>query len=261
MADATKSARDRLLQHLIAEGAIVAALLAWWAASRSLPVYVLPPPQTVARAMLRFVTDPQIAYHALVSFARVIASVAVATMVGLAIAAAVRAAPVLDAVVERRILTFLNSFPSVGWAILGVVWFKISTPTVLFIQTAIILPFCIINILAGFRQIDRDLDELGASLTRSPLRRFFKLTLPLIAPFLMAGIRIAYGICWKIALVSELFGASSGIGYLLMRAQSTSDAAMVFGCCLVIVAIYTATDHLILKPLAARFSVNQGLTS
>ena len=44
-----------------------------------------------------------------------------------------------------------------------------------------------------------------------------------------------------------------------MNAQSTSDAAMVFACCLVIVVIYTATDYLLLKPLAERFSVNQGL--
>lgn len=255
------SARDRITQHLIAEGAIVVVLVVWWAASRNLPVYVLPPPQMVAQSMFRFVADSGVAHHALVSFARVIMSVIVAMALALAIAAAVRAAPILDEVVERRILTFLNSFPSVGWAILGVIWFQISTPTVLFIQIAIILPFCIINALAGFRQIDRDLDELGLSLTRSPFRLFFKLTLPLIAPFLMAGVRVAYGICWKIALVSELFGASSGLGYLLMRAQSTSDAAMVFACCFVIVLIYTASDHFILKPLAARFSVNQGQTA
>lgn len=250
--------RNALIQRFVAEGAILAVLVAWWATSRHLPVYVLPGPEAVARSLARFVTDPGVAYHALVSFARVIASVTIAMVLALAIASAVRAAPILDAVVERRILTFLNSFPSVGWAILGVVWFKISTPTVLFIQTAIVLPFCIINALAGFRQIDPDLDELGQSLTRSPLRRFFKLTLPLVAPFLIAGVRVAYGICWKIALVSELFGASSGLGYLLMRAQSTSDAAMVFACCLVIVAIYTVTDHFILKPLAARFSANKG---
>lgn len=252
------STRDAFVQRVVADGGILLVLLAWWATSRNLPVYVLPGPQMVAQAMLRFVTDPAIAYHALVSFARVIASVSIAMVLALGIAAAVRAAPILDAVVERRILTFLNSFPSVGWAILGVVWFQISTPTVLFIQTAIVLPFCIINALAGYRQIDQDLDELGLSLARSPWRRFYKLTLPLVAPFLIAGVRVAYGICWKIALVSELFGASSGLGFLLMRAQSTSDAAMVFACCLVIVAIYTVTDHFILKPLAARFSVNQG---
>lgn len=254
------NASDRLAttQRLIAEGAIVAVLAIWWLSARHMPEFVLPGPVSVFWAAASFVTDSSTGYHALVSLGRVVASVAIAMTLALALATAMRAAPILEGIIERRILTFLNSFPSVGWAILGVVWFKISTPTVLFIQTAIILPFCLINAIAGFRQIDPDLDELGASLTRNPLRRFFKVTLPLIAPFMVAGLRVAYGICWKIALVSELFGASSGIGYLLMRAETVSDAAMVFACCIVIVAIYGLTDHFLLKPLARRFSVNQG---
>lgn len=247
-----------MAQRVIAEGTIVTLVAVWWVSARHMPEFVLPGPTSVLAAMTRFITDGDIAYHALVSLSRVVASVTIAMTLALALAATVRAAPILDGIIERRILTFLNSFPSVGWAILGVVWFKISTPTVLFIQTAIVLPFCMINAIAGFRQIDPDLDELGASLTRNPLRRFFKVTLPLVAPFLIAGLRVAYGICWKIALVSELFGASSGIGYLLMRAQTVSDAAMVFACCIVIVVIYGVTDHFFLKPLARRFSVNQG---
>ena len=247
-----------LTQRLIADGTIVIVLVVWWATARHLPAYVLPSPVDVLRAMATFVTDDNTAFNALVSLARVVASVVIAMTLALAIALAVQAVPALSATVERRILVFLNSFPSVGWAILGVVWFKISTQTVLFIQVAIVLPFCIVNALAGFRQLDAELVEMGRSMTRSPVRRFLKVTLPLVAPFLVAGLRIAYGICWKIALVSELFGASTGIGYLLMNAQSTSDAAMVFACCLAIVVIYTLTDQLLLKPLASRFSVNQG---
>ncbi len=251
--------KPALLQRFIADGTILVLIVVWWMAAQHLPAYVLPGPQEVLRAMAKFVSNGDTALNAFVSLTRVVSSVLIAMALGILIAVSVQAAPILNATVERRILVFLNSFPSVGWAVLGVVWFKISTPTVLFIQTAIILPFCIVNALAGFRQIDADLNEMGLSLTRSPLRRFFKVTLPLVAPFLVAGLRIAYGICWKIALVSELFGASSGLGYLLMNAQSTSDAAMVFACCLVIVVIYTATDYFLLKPLAQRFSVNQGL--
>lgn len=253
------SHKPALLDRIVADGAIVVLVVVWWLIARQLPAYVLPGPYDVLQSLAHFVTDGATAFNAFVSLMRVVTSVLIAMVMGVLIAVAVQAAPILNATVERRLLVFLSSFPSVGWAILGVVWFKISTPTVLFIQTAIILPFCIVNALAGFRQIDQELTEMGISMTRSPIRRFFKLTLPLVAPFLVAGLRIAYGICWKIALVSELFGASSGLGYLLMNAQSTSDAAMVFACCLVIVVIYTATDYLLLKPLAQRFSVNQGL--
>lgn len=251
--------KPAFLDRVIADGAILLLIAVWWMTARHLPAYVLPGPVEVLQSLARFVTDGDTAFNALVSLIRVAASVLIAMVLGILVALAVQAAPILNATVERRLLVFLSSFPSVGWAILGVVWFKISTPTVLFIQTAIILPFCIVNALAGFRQLDQELAEMGLSMTRSPVRRFFKLTLPLIAPFLVAGLRIAYGICWKIALVSELFGASTGLGYLLMNAQSTSDAAMVFACCLVIVVIYTATDYLLLRPLAHRFSVNQGL--
>lgn len=140
---------------------------------------------------------------------------------------------------------------------LGVIWFQISTFTVIFVQVAIMLPFCIVNALAGFRQIDPDMSELGRSLTRHPMRRFMLLTLPLILPFLVAGLRSAYGLCWKIALVAELFGARSGLGYLLMQAQQVADAPMVFGTCLVIVLIYAFTDWLIMRLLVERFSTNQ----
>ncbi len=259
MRDASGAAT--FIQRVIADGTILVLLVIWWMTARHLPAYVLPGPNAVLHAMTTFVTDGGTAFHALVSLARVVTSVLIAMTLALLIALAVQAAPFLNAAIERRLLVFLNSFPSVGWAILGVVWFKISTPTVLFIQTAIVLPFCIVNALAGFRQLDAELTEMGRSMTRSPVRRFLRVTLPLVAPFLIAGLRIAYGICWKIALVSELFGASSGVGYLLMNAQSTSDAAMVFACCLIIVVIYTVTDQLLLKPLAKRFSVNQGQNS
>jgi len=252
-----RAERPDLLQHLVAAGAIAALIAVWWIAALDLPAFVLPGPPAVLAALSRFLVEPALLANAAISFGRVVASVSIAAVLALAIGAAVRGLPVLEETVERRILTFLNSFPSVGWAILGVVWFQISTGTVLFIQTAIVLPFCLINTLAGFRQVDPDLDELGRSLTRSRWRRLVKVTLPLMAPFLVAGIRIAYGICWKIALVSELFGASSGLGYQLMRAQSVSDAAMVFACCLVIVLIYGVTDWAVLRPLARRFSINK----
>jgi NitT/TauT family transport system permease protein/sulfonate transport system permease protein len=79
-------------------------------------------------------------------------------------------------------------------------------------------------------------------------------------PVLMSGMRVAYGICWKIALVAELFGAQSGLGYLLMRAQSSADASMVFAVCFMIVIAVITIDKLVLNPLAKHYSVNKGVS-
>jgi len=236
----------------------IIALIAGWAwIARGQPEYVLPGPLAVAQGVARFFYEPKLMAQAGISLFRVVLSVAAAMLLSLILAGLVRRFKILDETIERRILTFFNAFPSVGWAILGVIWFQISNTTVIFVQVAIILPFCLINALAGFRQIDPDMDELGHSLTRSVWRRFRLLSLPLVAPFLLSGLRVAYGICWKIALVAELFGASSGLGFQLARAQSVSDATMVFACCIVIVLIFLITDLLFLKPLVQRFSVNQ----
>ena len=240
----------------MAEGTIIAFVVLWWFTARDLPAFVLPTPLEVAGAMGQLVTDPDLAVHVAASFLRVLAAVAVALVVAVALAVSVRTGVIMQTIVERNILVVLNSFPSVGWAILGVTWFSISNGTVVFIEVMIVLPFCLINAMEGFRQIDPELDEMGRSLSRKRWRRFVKVQLPLIAPFLIAGLRIAYGIAWKVALVAELFGARSGLGWLLQQAQTRADAATVFAACLIIVVIFALVDGLVLRPLAKRYSVN-----
>ncbi|MFZ1103110.1 MAG: ABC transporter permease subunit [Hyphomicrobiaceae bacterium] len=262
-AGAAPAARDLtpLYAHGLAEGAALLALAAWWLTARNLPEFVLPGPATVLATLARFATDPGLAWHLGISFARVIAAVAIAMALGMTLAMLARPSPAFAAVVERRILVILNSFPSVGWAILGVVWFGVSNLTVIFIEVAIVLPFCLANALEGFRNIDTELEEMGRSFGRSRWRRFTRLTLPLVMPFLAAGLRIVFGICWKIALVAELFGAQSGLGFLMLQAQSTANAAMVFACCFVIVIVVFAVDRLALAPLARAYSRNKGAPS
>lgn len=254
-------ARARVLSRGLAEGAIVAFVALWWWTARGLPAFVLPGPLDVVRSIIRVLIEPQLVWHVAVSFLRVAAAVTIAMALALGLALAARASAIFAAVLERRVLLILNAFPSAGWAILAIIWFQVSNATVIFIEVAILLPFCLINTLEGFRQIDPELDEMGRSFTRARWRRFWHLTLPLLMPYLVAGLRIAYGIGWKIALVAELFGAQSGLGFLLTQAQSGANAALVFAICFIIVGIVFIVDRAALRPLAHRFSRNQGGTS
>ncbi len=158
--------------------------------------------------------------------------------------------PITEIIIQERIKPFLNSFPSVGWAILAVIWFGSSNFSVMFVQVAILTPFCLVNLTEGLKDLDQEIIEMGKSFSRNKYKIFFKITLPLLLPYIIAAIRIAYGVCWKIALVSELFGAEDGIGVIMLRAQTTANASMVFASCFAIVIIFMLGEKLIINPLA-----------
>lgn len=248
--------RHGLAARLVAEGAVVLFVLAWWATARGLPEFVLPGPLVVGERLIRLFIDPIFLGHTLASAARVVASVLLAAAIGFALALLSERVRVTNHAIDRRLLPVLNAIPSVGWAILAVIWFHISDFSVMFVQVMILIPFCLVNVAEGLRAIDPELIEMGRSFTRSRVKLLWKVVLPLLLPYLVAAIRMAYGIGWKIALVSELFGAKQGLGALMLRAQVSADAALVFAACLGIVVISLVGEKLVIEPLARRVRVS-----
>ena len=131
----------------------------------------------------------------------------------------------------ERIKPVLNSFPSIGWAILAAIWFEPGDFQCDFRRGAILIPFCLINIAEGLRNVDREVMEMGRSFTRHRLRVLWRLTLPLLVPYGLSATRIAYGVAWKIALVAELARRTSGLGYLMLRAQTAADSTTFLATC------------------------------
>jgi NitT/TauT family transport system permease protein/sulfonate transport system permease protein len=241
-------------ERAIGEAVVVAALLGWWLLARGLPEFILPGPVPVARRLAELSVSPEFLWNVSTSAWRVLVSVIVALLIGGGLAFLAHGVPWLAAVVDERIKPVLNSFPSIGWAILAAIWFDPGDFGVVFVEVAILIPFCLINIAEGLRNIDRDLVEMGRSFTRHRARILWRLTLPLLVPYGLAAIRIAYGIAWKIALVAELLGAPSGLGYLMLRAQTAADSTTFLATCFAIVLIFVAGERLVIVPLERRFA-------
>lgn len=239
----------------LADALTLAAILAWWLGARSLPDFVLPGPVAVGERLLALFTDADFLVHTAASTARVIVSVLLALVIGGGLAVLQRAVPALDWVLRGGVQPFLNSFPSIGWAILAAIWFTPGHGSIVFVQVAILIPFCMINVGEGLRQIDREALEMAVSFTRNRRRVAVHVALPLLAPYLLGALRISYGVAWKISLVAELLGSTSGLGYLMLRAQGSADMTTVLAACLAIVALFVAGERLLLDPLARRFAV------
>lgn len=238
----------------LADSVVLLALAIWAIGATNLPDFVLPGPVAVAKRLTALFTDSDFLVHTFASTLRVILSVLLALLIGAGLALLARAVPALDGIVSGVIQPFLNAFPSIGWAILAAIWFSPGHFSIVFVQVAILIPFCLINVAEGLRQIDRELLEMATSFTRRRLRVVLNVGLPLLMPYVMGALRIAYGVAWKIALVAELLGSTSGLGFLMLRAQGSADLTTVLAACLAIVALFYAGERLLLEPLARRFS-------
>jgi len=243
----------RIGERIVGDGLVVLAFLGWWAMSHTLPPYLFPDITSVFSAMVKLVADPAFAVHTASSTGRIFISIALALALGTVLALIPRYLPPTYDFVHRRIKPVLNSFPSLGWALLGSIWFGVSSFSVIFIQVAILAPFALINISEGLRDLNAETEEMAHSFSRARRRIFALVIFPMLYPYLVAALRISYGVAWKVSLVSELFGAQTGLGYLLMDAQGRGRIDMVFAICLLIVVLYVAGEKLIVDPLSRRF--------
>jgi NitT/TauT family transport system permease protein len=237
-------------QALVANGLIVAVVVAWWLTSQTLPERIFPSITTVAMTLAQFATDPEFWWNAGVTFARIVAAIAAATVVGGAIGIMPRYLPSTSGIVDNILVPFFSSFPGLAWAILGTVWFGVTTQAVIVVQFFIVLPFALVNVAEGSKAIGTEELEMGRSFTRNRLANFWRIELPLLSPFFMSAITISYGVCWKISLIAELFGARSGIGYLMQHAQDLGQTNRILALCIAIVIFVMVGQKILLQPLA-----------
>jgi NitT/TauT family transport system permease protein len=76
-----------------------------------------------------------------------------------------------------------------------------------------------------------------------------KIYLPTIMPYFFSGARLAFGFGWRVSLVAETLGASSGVGYRLRQAADLIQTDQVFAWTITMIAMMATLEMGVLKPL------------
>jgi ABC-type nitrate/sulfonate/bicarbonate transport system permease component len=246
-------AKQALARRVVAELFVVAAIAAWWLTAARLPPKIFPSPPKVFWELVRLSTDAEFWANAAATGSRVVLAVVLATLISTALGLLPRYVRWTSGIVDVVLVPFFNSFPAIIWAILGTVWFGLSSTAILLVQILIIFPFCLVNVTEGSKEIGHEEVEMGRSFGRRPWPIFWRVELPMLSPFIIAGARISYGVCWKISIIAELFGGRSGLGYMMQWAQDFGSVDSIIAICLAIVCFVMIGDALVLRPLSRLF--------
>jgi len=229
-------------------GLALAVLAAWWCASLGAPAYIFPGPAKTWDALVLMNTEGNFWGDIGVTFARVAAGFLLAALVGGPLGIVLGSNRKLAEFFEP-ILAVINTVSSAIWAIFAIIWFGISNQTTIFVVFMTSMPLILTNVWQGTQTVNADYIELARSFRMSRGRILRSIYVPTILPYFFSGSRLAFGFGWRVSLVAETLGSTSGIGYRLRQAADLVQTDQVFAWTVTLVLMMIVIEMGILKPL------------
>jgi NitT/TauT family transport system permease protein len=230
---------------------LAVVLVVWAALSLRYGAYVLPSPWSVVVGFVAIVRSGEIWIHTAASLYRIAIGFGAAVLVSLAAGLAAFLSRRARSVVHD-LLAILNSTSVFVWIVISIIWFGLSSWAPIFTTFMITLPVVASNIVEGVENVDRRLLEMGEVYRLSGRERFRSIVVPSTLPYLVAGMKVGFGLALKVSVVAEIFGVTSGIGYIMNYSREILATQMVFVWALVMVLVMIVTDRCLFDSMSRR---------
>jgi NitT/TauT family transport system permease protein len=241
--------RDALLRA----ASLLAFLLIWQIAAAIAQTATLPPPATVALRIVGETTSGVLLQHLGVTLLRVIVAFVLALLIGAAIGMAMGRWRTVDRLLDGWLVLGLN-IPALVTIILCYVWFGLNDVAAIIAVAINKIPTVVVTVREGARAVDERLMQVAQAYRLPAWRRFTRVYLPQLHPYLFAASRAGLSLIWKIVLVVELLGRSEGIGFQLNVFFQLFDIAGILAYTLVFAAVVLAVEAFLLRPLERRLT-------
>ena len=239
--------------HLPTLAALGVIVVVWSLLSRRYGAYVLPSPRAVMIGSVEIVRSGEIWTHTAASLARIVVGFGAAVVVSVLMGLGAFLSRPLRTVVHDA-LAVLNSTSVFVWIVISLIWFGLSNWAPIFTTFMITLPVVASNIVEGVAGVDRRFLEMGDVYRLRGSEKFTAIVIPSTVPYLIAGMKVGFGLALKVSVVAEIFGVTTGIGYIMNYSREILATQMVFVWALVMIVVMMVTDTLLFDALSRRFT-------
>jgi NitT/TauT family transport system permease protein len=189
-------------------------LLVWQLITMRMTSGLFPTPFRVAEAMYDIVATGLFFENIGDSFLRIGIGFVAAMLLGTAVGVLMGSRRFWEQFFQDVIVVGL-SLPGLIYALLSVIIFGLglTAPVVAIVVAS--YPFIAVNIREGVKSIDKELIDMARAYRVERQKVLRQVILPSLIPFIFAAIRVGFTIAWKVSVLTEVFGASTGVGYMM----------------------------------------------
>jgi NitT/TauT family transport system permease protein len=157
----------------------------------------------------------------------------------------------VDRWLDPWLVVFLN-LPALVVIVLCYLWIGLNEVAAVAAVAINKIPMVTAMIREGARALDPALDDMARIFRMGREARLRHVIVPQLAPYIAAAARSGIALIWKIVLVVEFLGRSSGIGFKIHLYFQLFDVTMVLVYALAFVIVMLAIEALVLQPVESR---------
>jgi len=152
------------------------------------------------------------------------------------------------------VISLFYPIPALGWLPLLMLWIGINE--VLPIAIIFISSFfpVLYNTVTGIRNVDKSYIRAARTLGASDAKILATVVMPLALPNIFTGLRLEAGMAWRVIIAAEMVAIPTGIGALLMKAESLIRIDIII-VCLIVLAVMCLTFEKFFGYMETRLTV------
>lgn len=210
--------RTRVLRFMESWWLPAAIVAAWWYASAGSTNFYFPPLSRILQVLWRDLTVGPLLPFMAASLSNMAAGLAIAITLGIGFGLLIGEYAALRRAATPT-MNFLRAIPPAAIVPIVIISMGIgSAPKIFIIALTCFWPV-LLNTIDGVRGIQPQLLDTARAF-RTPRRLYFLNVLLMAAlPQIMAGVRVAVAVSLVLMVISEFFGASTGLGYYINEAK------------------------------------------
>jgi ABC-type nitrate/sulfonate/bicarbonate transport system permease component len=211
---------NRNRDTLLGVGTIVALLVIWQLVYffEMMPRWAFPSPLQVVVAFYELTLSGELPVNAGYSVLRQFTGVILAAAFGIPVGLALGASPTVRAAF-LPLCRLIYPIPGIAWIPLAILWFGIGfTSTVFVIFFTGIWPI-IFNTMAGVETLSGQYTDVARAYLAPRSLYTRRILVPGSLPFIITGLRLTYGVGWRVIVGAEMISSIVGLGFLIDNAR------------------------------------------